>query len=231
MGKVFVIGLGAGDEGLITLKAFRILKGCDVVITPKSSLSARSVALEIVRGIMDESKIEFFLFPTTNDEEQLKEAYDKEAERIKQLTDEGKSVAYTTIGDVSVYSTFNYLSERLNRLGVDFEIIEGIPSFISLADRVKKPLVLKGESFAVVELKEGVDKIVKLFELVSTVVVMKIGNRIEQLFELTDRLNLEYAYLGSKLYLDGEQIVDLLSARREEISDAYLSVAILKGAK
>ncbi|AEA34559.1 precorrin-2 C(20)-methyltransferase [Hippea maritima] len=231
MNKVFVIGLGAGDSGLITLKAYEILKGCDVVITPKSKLSPRSVALEIVKDIVEKDRIEFFNFPTTNDEGDLKEAYDREANRIKQLISQGKRVAYTTIGDVSIYSTFNYLSERLTHLGVDFEIVEGVPSFISLANRVKKPLVLKGESFAVVELKEGVDKIVRLFELVDTVVVMKIGGRIRQLFELIRSVKLEYAYLGSRLYLEGERIIDLMDAKQDEISDAYLSVAILKRLK
>ncbi len=223
---LYVIGVGIGKPQFLTLEAIEKLKKSDIVIVPKSKKSSRSVAFSVIKDFVDKDKIHFFSFPTTNDKDELKEAYDSQAAFIKSLLDNGKTVSYTTIGDVSVYSTFNYLAERLKNLEVDFEIIPGIPSFVALADRVKIPLTLKGESLAVVEMKKGVEQIVKLFEFFDTVVIMKINNRIDELRKIVEIVKPKDAWLGKNLFLEEEKIINL--NENETIEEAYLSIAVLR---
>ena len=223
---LYVIGVGIGKPQFLTLEAIEKLKKSDIVIVPKSKKSSRSVAFSVIKDFVDKDKIQFFSFPTTNDKDELKEAYDSQAAFIKSLLDNGKTVSYTTIGDVSVYSTFNYLAERLKNLEVDFEIIPGIPSFVALADRVKIPLTLKGESLAVVEMKKGVEHIVKLFEFFDTVVIMKINNRIDELRKIVEIVKPKDAWLGKNLFLEEEKIINL--NENETIEEAYLSIAVLR---
>ena len=53
-GKLYGIGVGPGDTELVTLKAARILKSVPVVFTPKSSKEKESIALSIVKPILEE---------------------------------------------------------------------------------------------------------------------------------------------------------------------------------
>ncbi len=226
--KVYAVGVGVGKSGFLTLDAYDILKKSDVIVVPQSKKSKRSAALKVIERYIEKDKISMFYFPTTNNDDELKKAYDDEAAKIKSFVDKQKSVAYVTIGDVSIYSTFNYLADRIKKYGIDIEIAAGIPSFIALSDKVGVPLVLKGESFAIVEMNKGVDYILKLFELVDSIAVLKINNRIDELFEIKNKIELEYAYIGTKLYMEDEKIRDLLTAQKEEIKNAYLSLAVLK---
>ena len=53
-GKLYGIGVGPGDTELLTLKAARILKSVPVVFTPKSSKEKESIALSIVKPVLEE---------------------------------------------------------------------------------------------------------------------------------------------------------------------------------
>ncbi len=70
---VFIgIGVGPGDPELLTLKAAKALKTVDVICVPKSHAKKPSMALSMVRGILDERKkpaeILELVFPMTKDE-------------------------------------------------------------------------------------------------------------------------------------------------------------------
>ncbi len=228
---VFALGVGVGNPNLITLEAYKILKNSDIVIVPQSKKAQKSIALGIINQFVNEDSIKMFYFPTTNDDNELQRVYDEQADFIAYLYEQKKRIAYVTIGDVSIYSTFNYLSKRLQTIGIPFSIVPGVASFISFADIINKPLVVKDEGFAVVEMKRGVDYMVELFNFVNTIVILKINNRIDELLEIVNRVQLEYAYLGKRLYLEDESIVDLLKTDKSDIDNAYLSLAILKKAQ
>ncbi|WP_035587122.1 precorrin-2 C(20)-methyltransferase [Hippea jasoniae] len=227
-GKLFVVSVGPGCRDGLTIKAKEAIKKSDIVIVPKSQKSKRSVAFEAAGYILKDKHVEMFNFPTTNDEAQLEKAYSEEAKKIKAYIDEGRIVSFLTIGDASIYSTFSYLAKKLRDSDVDYEAIAGIPSFIEFVSRIKVPLTTKNQSFCVVELKKGVDFIVNLFEFFETVVVMKVNNRLDLLYEIIDKINPQIAILGSNICLEDEKIVDLLNTDSSKLKEAYLSVAVLK---
>jgi len=53
-GKFFGIGVGPGDTELLTVKAAKLLTKIDVICSPRSAESKRSLALSIVQPILDD---------------------------------------------------------------------------------------------------------------------------------------------------------------------------------
>ena len=223
--KLNVVGLGPGDPELLTLKAVKCLKESDVVVAPKSNELDRSIAKEIIRNYVDESKIFTYYFPMNNDRKLLQNRYKELAEEIFEFLQQGKKVSYVTIGDPSVYSTFIYLGEELKKMSVKMEIISGIPSFVELTNRLGFPLCKKGEQFCVIE-GDKIESLDMLLNFFDQIVVMKAHRAIKRLKAIcNERYDLDI-YVGCKVGLDGEIIYDL----REELKfeELYLSTIIIR---
>ena len=69
-GKLYGIGVGPGDTGLMTLKAKEILDKCDIIGYPVKNLGEGSVALDIIKPAVDISGKEIveFLFSMNPDD-------------------------------------------------------------------------------------------------------------------------------------------------------------------
>lgn len=222
--RFFALGIGPGDSGLITIKAVDILRKSDKVYVPQSDDTGRSIALDIVKNYIPLEKIQLYYFPMNNDRDELNKRYGNLADLIKCDIENGLIVSYVTIGDPLIYSTFNYLYEKLD--GVDLEIVPGISSFSAVASILKKDIVQKNESFCVIE-PEHFDNLNNLLELFDTIIVMKAHRGIEKLKSLLkDERRIKEAYLVSRVGLEGELVIDL--KKDSQISKAYLSVAFLK---
>ena len=114
-GKLYGIGVGPGDPELLTLKALRLVKEADVVALP-GKVPEDTVAFKIVEGAYPElGKKELLAvpFPMSKDPVVLKSYHDEGAEKVKAVLDQGKNVAFLTLGDPTVYSTYLYVHHRL----------------------------------------------------------------------------------------------------------------------
>ena len=74
--------------------------------------------------------------PMIKDKEKLREAHAKGAEILESYLDQGKNVVYLTLGDPTVYCTFTYLQEILEKDGYPVELVPGITSFTAAAARL-----------------------------------------------------------------------------------------------
>lgn len=222
--KFYALGIGPGDKELITLKAMNILKNSDIIYVPQSDETGRSIALDIIKDHTSNDKIRMYYFPMNNNREELNRRYTELANMIKNDLQSGLIVSYVTIGDPLIYSTFNYLYEKLD--GVDVEIIPGIASFLAASSIIKKDIVQKGESFCVIE-PEHLDNFEKYVELFDTVIIMKAHRGIEKIQYLINRYPfIKDAYLVSRAGLDGEEFLNLKTDTPSR--KAYLSIAFLK---
>lgn len=153
-GKFIGIGVGPGDPDLLTVKAVKTLNKVDVICAPKSSNSKPSLALSIINPVLNdrESKYETLepLFPMIEDKEELQKYWDDAARIIIEKLNEGLDVAFITLGDPAVYSTFSYVFKIIE--GMDFEtmIIPGITSFTGCAASAKIQLAEKDEIIVIV---------------------------------------------------------------------------------
>ncbi len=121
------IGLGPGDEELLTLKAVRLLKEADKVFVPGK------MALDIVSKY---TKAEVLEFPMTNDESVIEAALKRNAEKIAPYARSGTAVL-GIIGDPSFYSTFSRQCEVMNGTfpDIDYMVVPGISSITAFASR------------------------------------------------------------------------------------------------
>ena len=228
--SVYSLGLGPGDHELITVKAKRILEESDVVVVPQSDKQGRSVAREVILHYIDSSKIHMCYIPMTNDKEELVRRYTGLAEKIKEMVEEGKSVSYVTQGDPTIYSTSNYLTEKLNAVGVRVNHVPGISSINAASSMIGLPLSVKKENFGVYEMPADAEKVADLIQRHPTTVFMKVNNKLPTLIETVKRMRPANAFLVRRIGLDGEAVYDMLNGAPPPES-AYLSVAVIKRGK
>ena len=129
-GTLYGVGVGPGDPKLMTFLAAETIEKCPVIAVPADRELAVSyrIAGGIVKGIGQKECLNLAI-PMTKDQQVLKEKYEQDAELIIQKLQEGKDVAYLTIGDPTIYSTYIYLHRLIQKQGYPAEIISGIPSF------------------------------------------------------------------------------------------------------
>ncbi|MGZ7118447.1 MAG: precorrin-2 C(20)-methyltransferase, partial [Methanobacterium sp.] len=153
-GKFIGIGVGPGDPDLLTVKAIKALENVDVICAPKSKELKPSLALSIVQNILYNRKREYKtlepLFPMIEDEKALQEYWNLAADLIMEKLDSGLDVAFITLGDPTVYSTFVYVYQRIKNLDYVTIIIPGITSFTGCAASAKIALAEKDEIMVIV---------------------------------------------------------------------------------
>jgi precorrin-2/cobalt-factor-2 C20-methyltransferase len=143
---LYGVGLGPGDAGLVTVRGREVLQEAEVVYSP--GRLSRSVATEHVPG----ERIGDLDFPMTRDEEELREAWREAAAAIAPSARDG-TVAFVTLGDPNVYSTFGHLRRTLEAFhpDVDLEVVPGVSALTAFATALGVE-VAAGSSIA---LREG----------------------------------------------------------------------------
>lgn len=229
-GTLYGVGVGPGDPELLTVKAVRVIKEADVIAVP-GKVAEQSVAYQIVQGLyeqfgkLEEWKQKVFLpieMPMIKDAFQLQKAHDLGAKQIQKVLEEGKKIAFLTLGDPCIYSTYLYIHKRIGEMGYDTAIINGIPSFCAAAARMNIGLTEKAQPLHVYPasygMKEGL-------QLSGTKVLMKTGKKMEQVKNELIRQNAEAVMIENcgmadeKIYKTAEEIPD---------QSGYYSLIIVK---
>ena len=156
-GKLFGVGVGPGDPELMTLQAVRLLKACDAIAIPQRDAD-RCLALTIAAGAVPEIREKPLLaldMPMTRDREVREQAYAAAAAALTAVLDEGKDVAFLTLGDPTIYSTYGYLHQRVADGGYEAAFVPGVTSFCAAAAALHTPLCLDGGSLHILPGVEG----------------------------------------------------------------------------
>ena len=155
-GKMYGIGVGPGDPELLTLKAVRLIRESAVVAVPGTA-KEESVAYKIVKQAipeLDEKEIIPVPMPMTKDKDLLERSHEAGAKLVREQLDAGKDVAFLTLGDPTVYSTYLYIHKRIDAAGYDTEIISGITSFCAVSAKLNTGLVEKAEPLVQIDGRE-----------------------------------------------------------------------------
>lgn len=182
-GKLYGIGVGPGDSELITLKALRLMKECDVIGIPGKDPS-ESVAYKIAQGAYPEigdKELLFVVTPMTKDMQILKEGYALAAKNIEALLKEGKNVGLLTLGDPTVYSTYIYIQRNVIADGYEAEIINGIPSFCAVSAKFGDSLVDRQEPLHVIPASYQIEDALRL---PGTKVLMKAASKLGEVKQI-----------------------------------------------
>ena len=142
-GKLYGVSVGPGDPELMTLKAVRIIREADTIAIPHSDrekCTAYHIAVQAVPEIA-EKVILSVPMPMTKDADKLEMAHQAGTEKIMTELENGRTVAFLTLGDVTVYSSCQYIYKRVRDKGYATELISGVPSFCAVAARLDRALV------------------------------------------------------------------------------------------
>ncbi len=232
-GKIYGIGVGPGDPELLTLKAYRVLREVDTLCIPKSRTEKDSLALSIVKSIVEKDfEVVELLFPMTHDKEVLRQHWDLAASQMAEKAREGKKAAFITIGDPMFYSTYAYLLERFKRNYQDIEIetIPGITAFAACSSIINEPLTEAHEKLAVIPAAYGIEPIRKALEDYDNVVLMKINRLYDEVTGLLKEMGLlgKAVYISRAGYADQFYTTDIESMMGKEKD--YMSIMIIRKA-
>ena len=114
----------------------------------------------------------------TKDKSKLESAHDAIAAQIEEQLQHGKSVAFLTIGDTAIYSTYTYIDERIRQRGYDTEMVSGVPSFCAVAAALGISLGDKNEEIHIIPASYAVEESLKLS---GTKIYMKSGQKLKEL--------------------------------------------------
>lgn len=217
MGTLYGIGVGPGDEELLTLKAVNIIKKCDVVVAPCAREGKDSIAFDTARNFVDEHKeviIKHFPMGGKDQDRKVFEAFEVIEEKLK----EGKNVAFLTIGDPFVYSTYIYLLTHMKDRGYNTRTIPGITSFCAAASLAGENIVIGDERVLILPASQ-VDEI----KDEKFVVIMKLYRNEEKVLDRLEKKGFKYVFV-KRAYREGQQIF----RKREDIlkNRDYMSLII-----
>ncbi|QIB68883.1 precorrin-2 C(20)-methyltransferase [Aminipila butyrica] len=230
MAKLYGLGVGPGDPELMTLKAVRIIRESDIVAIPKSGQSV-NVAYTIAKGAiadLDKKEIVELDMPMTRDKAKLAASHDAAAEQVKAWLDAGKNVAFLTLGDPTIYSTYTYVHNRVRDAGYETEIVPGIPSFCAVSARLNDSLTEAEEALHVIPASYAGTE--EALHMTGTKVLMKSGKSIGKLKEYIRTMdNPPSVKMVERCGMEGERVFQNIDEIDEEAS--YFSVLILRDQK
>ena len=226
-GKLIGIGVGPGDTELITLKAARILETVPVIFSPKSSKEKESIALSIVRPILEKREdykrlmIVAPIFPMIENKEELEKVWTSASEMIAQYLDSGRDVAFITLGDSSIFSTYSYVQKKLID-EYEIETIPGITSFTACAAAKNEALVEQNEILTIVPKID--DRLNQVLDTSDSIVLMKASRNTADLEATIEEKNRpKEIYSVQNCTRENEKIIEGFSNEKP-----YLTTTVIK---
>lgn len=222
-GILYGVGVGPGDPELLTLKAVEVLKNADVIAVPDTS--GEKTAMKIVEEYIKGKEILYCPMPMSRDLKLLEKSHLTSCELMEKELAKDKNVAFITLGDPTIYSTYMSIQRIISQKGYITKTISGITSFCASAAALNISLCDRGEALHIIpasyEDTEG------QLLLKGNKVLMKSGKSLAGVKELLKKADL---YEGSKMVeccsMENEKIYESL----DDISDesSYFSIIIVK---
>ena len=231
MSALVGVGVGPGDPELVTVKAVRVLEAADVVVVPVMDLAEQGRAEHTVRANVGHDRLQRLLFALDDRggvTEARRTAWEAAADEVARLLREtGGTVAFATIGDPNVYSTFTYLADAVRERVPDVEVstVPGITAMQDLAARSGTVLCEGTESLALLPLTAGVPAFEEALQHFDTVVAYKGGRRMPEVLDVLRRHGRDGdAVFGAALGLADEQVGPAAAVEGEA---PYLSTVLV----
>ena len=195
MAVIYAVGVGPGDPELLTRKAERILRSVDVICAPTGAAEAGSYALSIVEQFIDRNRQEVLVqvFPMVKDQQGLDPFWEQAADQVAERIAAGKDVAFITIGDPFLYSTYLYIHRILLAKYPDIriEVVPGISSILASSAVSGTPLGLGGERIAILPATYENAELKRTLEEFDTVILMKVNRVFERVYAVLKELGIE----------------------------------------
>lgn len=193
LGILYGISVGTGDPELITVKGLRLLQAADIVTFPQGIGNKPGVAQKIISQWLKPQQITISLdFPYTMDKKILESAWNKAAIVVWKYLQQGKNIAFACEGDVSFYSTFNYLAATLKQLHPEAEIktVPGVCSPTAAASDLQIPLTLGSDRLTVLPAIYTVGDLETALDSAEMVVLLKVSSVYQKVWQILEKRGL-----------------------------------------
>jgi len=232
--KLYGIGAGPGDPELLTLKAYRILKEVDMIVAPKSREDKRSLALLTIEGIIKERGNGLIVvepvFPMTKDRDKLEQYWEKARDAVLARAEakakaKGKgceTVAFVTLGDPSMYSTFYRFMDIFKDVVDEIEVVPGVTSFSACSAIAKVPVAEGNEIVSIVP-DVKTQNALRVIESSDSLIFLKPKN----MDVIENKLGNKKAILGVRVGFKDQEIITG-EVSEIDVPTHYLSTLIVK---
>lgn len=248
------VGVGPGDPELLTVKAVRVLREADRVLVPVLDSSdpdtggrhqgepgdpgperqhgRAEATVRAYVGPARVSRVPFACSDRGGRTPRRVSAWEAAAATVRDSFDSGcRVVAFATLGDPNVYSTFTYLAPTVRSLVPDVQIdtIPGVVAMQDLAARSGTVLVEGTDTLSLVPLTGGISRLAAALDAADTVVAYKCAGRMPELRAALEQCGrADGAVYGAMLGVGGEDIRPVAELDAGEHA-AYLSTVIAPG--
>lgn len=228
------VGVGPGDPELITHKAAAALDRADVILVPATEVSgddagrAETIVLAACPDVEARlQRVPFSMKQRRGVGTKRRQSWEASAQAaVNAFAGGATMVAFATVGDPSVYSTFSYLAASVRDAVPDLavEVIPGITAMQALAAASLTPLVEGRETLTLVPVTAGIESVATALTRADTVVAYKGGRHLEALLDTIREAGRE-GVLGVNVGLAGQTITALADV---DLTDApYFSTILV----
>jgi precorrin-4/cobalt-precorrin-4 C11-methyltransferase len=126
--KVYFVGCGPGDPDLITVKAKKLLSKADVVVYSGSLIPQQILKICKKAKLHDASRL----------------VREEIFEILKNGAQKSKLVIRLHDGDPAIYGAIREQTDNLQKVGIEFEIVPGVTSFLASSAALGLQLTLPG---------------------------------------------------------------------------------------
>lgn len=227
-GIFYGIGVGPGDSSLLTKKAIDTLNSLDVLYCPTARDGIKSTARSISeKHFKEKLEIKERYFPMNFNDSERENQWNSIVEEIESDIYLGKKVGFVTLGDPTVYSTYIYLLDKLDK-DICINTISGITSFLDIAASSNTPLVIDKESLAIVSGTDSIEKISNIIDISDNVVIMKLNRTFDDIFDVLEKKNLlDCTICVSMSSMDGETVYRDIRMLKNMDNIPYFTTLIL----
>jgi len=202
---IYGVSLGPGDPDLITLKGLKILQEADKIYYPGSLFSSgkkSSYSLSILEYYkLDSTKFEGFYLEMDLERVKVSKLYDLTFDKIVEDYNNGLKIAIVSEGDVSTFSSFSYLLEKINNSKLNVQLVPGVTSYSLAASENLAPLCLQNEKLVILPRVQTEEELEEALMHFNTVVLMKIKSVMDVVNNVLSKGNYSINYsekLGTK---------------------------------
>ncbi|SEA35519.1 precorrin-2 C20-methyltransferase /cobalt-factor II C20-methyltransferase [Desulfuromusa kysingii] len=231
-GTFYAVGLGPGDEELLTLKAVRLLQRAAYVYVPFSRLTTQSWVHGAVQQYANQAAvIREVSFSLQRSREKREQHWQATATSIIQTLQQGNDVVFVTLGDPLLYSTAIYLLRALRRQWADVkvEIVPGVSAYSHCAALTHFAVGEGTKPVTIIPAVTAMEDLQAAIQRGGTLVLMKIGHHLPAIIDMLEENGLihQAVFVARAGFPEQRIETDLRSLRGADPACGNLAIILL----